>query len=154
MGRAAAVIPRSSSSTLSRRYWDDARLDLPLMRDNERTIAHLRETSPQAFHLGVIFQVPFTIPVARLIQDTMFGPSRASKSFGRAIPKRACRRQNAKRRKIMRRIHSISIFDRKRAPLLTVPARVDAQRTAQELVKCVSNTSKRFIPEIRSISKA
>jgi WD40 repeat protein/tetratricopeptide (TPR) repeat protein/ActR/RegA family two-component response regulator len=43
-------------------------------RDVERSVAYLRETSPEAFRLAVnLCSAAFTVPVARLIQHTMFG---------------------------------------------------------------------------------
>jgi hypothetical protein len=48
----------------------------PSKRDFERIIAGLRDASPSAFRLAVyLASSPFTIPVARLVQEVKFGPA-------------------------------------------------------------------------------
>jgi hypothetical protein len=48
----------------------------PSKRDFERIIANLRDVSPSAFRLAVyLASSPFTLPVARLVQEVKFGPA-------------------------------------------------------------------------------
>jgi esterase/lipase superfamily enzyme/CheY-like chemotaxis protein len=64
----------------TKRTLDDAVPPAPLTaQELERTIAFLRETAPESFRLAVYLSAgPFTIPVARLVQEAKFGAAAQS----------------------------------------------------------------------------
>ena len=108
-------------------------------RDAERTVAHLRATSPEAFQLAVyLCSRPFTIPVARLIQHATSGAAADQSHLAELFLSGLIVAKASSGDSLDNNARYFDVWPQARAVLLRSLRESDAQRLGEELQRRVS----------------